>query len=265
MEIFDNHVHITPESLEYFVNEFRKKGGTGANIVNLTEGCENTDSFLEKYRETEILASKIKEKGIETVVTIGPYPVNIVEMIKHMELKEIINIYEKAVDLAVRDIIEQKAHAIGEVGRPHFPVDESIMEASNHIISYIFYASKDNDIPVILHTESLDSDGMCSIMKMASLAGKKDKVVKHFSQPIFTENCGIIPSIPANRKNARLAPWGKEGFFLETDFAGDISKPNFVLPVDSVPKRIMMLIQEGIDRERIEISMNFYKKFYKLY
>ncbi|MGC8546522.1 MAG: TatD family hydrolase [Thermoplasmata archaeon] len=263
MIIFDNHVHLKNESVEYFYRKFGMSGGTGLNIVNLTENCFTLDSFYQKYMETQAIAEKLKEKGLDVVVTIGPYPVNIIEMIKYMGIGEAIALYEKAVDISVQEIMEQRADAIGEVGRPHFQVDERIIEASNEIMSYIFSVSKDNDIPVILHTESLDSHGMCGIMELASKVGKKDRIIKHFSQPIFSDNCGIIPSVPANRKNARNAPWGNEGFFLETDFAGDISKPNFVLPADSVPNRIKMLLQEGVEEDRIIRSMEFYRKFYR--
>ena len=263
MIIFDNHVHLKDESIDYFYKRFGMNGGTGLNIVNLTENCFTIDSFVKKYRETELIAKKIMEKGLDVVITIGPYPVNIIEMLKYMEIKEAVSLYEKAIDISVQEIIEHRADAIGEVGRPHFQVDKKIIDASNEIMSYIFSVSKDNDIPVILHTESLDSQGMCGIMELASRVGKRDRIIKHFSQPIFSDNCGIIPSVPANRKNARNVPWGNEGFFLETDFAGDINKPNFVLPADSVPSRIKMLLQEGVEEESINKSMEFYRKFYR--
>ncbi len=161
-------------------------------------------------------------------------------------------------DAALKLIERGEVDAIWEVGRPHFPVNPEIVNESNEIMEYIFQNTADRDIPVILHTESLDSTGMCEIMKMAKRNGKSSLVLKHFSSPIFYENCGIVPSVPAGRKNARAAPWGSNGFFLETDFAGDESNPNFVLPADSVPKRISMLLQEGIEEERLEKSMDFY-------
>ncbi len=263
MIIFDNHVHLREESIDFFYKKFGMNGGTGVNLVNLTENCYTLDSFVQKYRETESIADKLRERGLDVVTTIGPYPVNIIEMVKNMEIREAISIYERAVDISVREIEEKRADAIGEVGRPHFQVDERIMEASNEIMSYIFTVSKDNDIPVILHTESLDPKGMCGVMDLASRTGKKDRIIKHFSQPVFSGNCGIIPSVPANRKNAKIAPWGEEGFFMETDFAGDIGNPNFVLPADSVPSRIKMLLQEGVDEEKINRSMEYYRKFYK--
>ncbi|MEM0141609.1 MAG: TatD family hydrolase [Thermoplasmatales archaeon] len=264
MEIFDNHVHVRPGAVSYFSNVFRKAGGTALNLVNLTEECLTLEQFVEKYEETEKVAGSLRKEGFQVVISIGPYPVNYISIREREGVEKAGEIYRKAVEVAIRHIKQGKANAIGEVGRPHFPVPDEIILESNDIISYIFEASRDDDIPVILHTESLDKEGMCSIMKVAEKAGKRTKVVKHFSPPIFSDNCGIIPSVPAGRKNARAAPWGERNFFLETDFAGDEGNPNFVLPADSVPKRVSMLIQEGIEVEKIERSMSFYREFYGL-
>lgn len=264
MKIFDNHVHLTPSSIDFFLKVFTNAGGTSLNLVNLTEDCFLPEDFERKYDQAISISKILKERGLDVVVSIGPYPVNYIEMRNKIGKDKSIDIYRKAVDSAVRRVEEGKANAIGEVGRPHFDTSLEIVEESNSIMEYIFQSTSDNDIPVILHTESLDSAGMCDIMRMARNSGKKSKVVKHFSSPIFSGKCDIIPSVPAGRKNARSAPWGEKGFFLETDFAGDERNPNFVLPADSVPKRVAMLIQDGIDKEKIEESMNFFEEFYRV-
>ncbi len=264
MKIFDNHVHLKESSIDYFLRTFTRAGGTSINLVNLTEDCRSLEDFARKYEETISISRILREKGLEVVVSIGPYPVNYLEMREKVGSERAVEIYRKAIDLAIRLIVEGKANAVGEVGRPHFETQREVVDESNGIMEYIFQNTADRDIPVILHTESLDSIGMCEIVKMAKRNGKNSHVVKHFSSPIFSENCGIVPSVPAWRKNVRAAPWGSTGFFLETDFAGDESNPNFVLPADSVPKRVSMLLQEGIAEERLERSMDFYKEFYRL-
>ncbi len=264
MSIFDNHVHLNPLSKDFFLKTFKKAGGTSINLVNLTENCRSFEEFAEKYDETISISRGLRQEGLEVVVTIGPYPVNYIEMRERFGREKAVEVYRKSIDLAISLIEDGKADAIGEVGRPHFETANEIIVESNIIMEYIFQCTAGKDIPVILHTESLDSNGMCDIMRMAKKNGKNSLVVKHFSAPIFSENCDIIPSVPAGRKNVRMAPWGKAGFFFETDFAGDESNPNFVLPPDSVPKRVAMLIQEGIDKEKIEHSMDFYNDFYGL-
>lgn len=264
MKIFDNHVHLTPLSVDFFFETFRKAGGTSVNLVNLTEACQSLEDFSKKYEETVSISRSLRQKGLDVVVTIGPYPVNYVVLREKMGPSNAEELYRRATDIAIAMIEDGKANAIGEVGRPHFDTSPEIVEESNLIMEYIFQSTADKDIPVILHTESLDSSAMCRIMESARKNGKKDLVVKHFSSPIFSDICGIIPSVPANRKNARSAPWGERGFFLETDFAGDEKNPNFVLPADSVPKRVSMLLQEGVPSEKIERSMDFFKEFYKV-
>ena len=264
MNIFDNHVHLNPLSKDFFLKTFKKAGGTSINLVNLTENCRSYEEFAEKYDETISISRGLRQEGLEVVVTIGPYPVNYIDMRERVGREKAAEVYRKSIDLAISLIEDGKANAIGEVGRPHFETASEIIVESNSIMEYIFQSTAGKDIPVILHTESLDSNGMCDIMRMAKKNGKNSLVVKHFSAPIFSENCEIIPSVPAGRKNARAAPWGSSGFFLETDFAGDESNPNFVLPADSVPKRVSMLLQEGIAEDRLEKSMDFYKEFYRL-
>lgn len=264
MKIFDNHVHLRPDTVQFFLKAYKKAGGTSLNLVNLTESCFTIEEFISKYEETISISNSLRENGLEVVVTIGPYPVNYITLWEKLGSVRGKEVFQKAIDKAITMIEEGKANAVGEVGRPHFQVDPDILQESNEIMEYIFQATSDKAIPVILHTESLDVTGMCKIMEMARKKGKESLVVKHFSQPIFDENCGIVPSVPANRKNGRNAPWGRTGFFLETDFAGDEKNPNFVLPPDSVPRRVTMLLQEGIEREKIESSMSFFEDFYKL-
>lgn len=264
MKIFDNHVHLRPSTVDFFFGAFSKAGGTSLNLVNLTEECMTVEQFEGVYRETISISKSLRERGLEVVVSIGPYPVNYIEMRKKVGKEEALKTYKKATDIAIGLIEAGSANAIGEVGRPHFETSNEVVEESNSIMEYIFQSTADRDIPVILHTESLDAEGMCKIEKLASKNGKVSHVVKHFSGAIFADNCGIIPSFPANRKNARAAPWGDDGFFMETDFAGDETNPNFVLPPDSVPKRITMLLQEGIDKDKIERSMNYFRTFYLL-
>ena len=262
LTIFDNHVHIKNEAIDFYVKIYKKHGGTALNLVNLTESCGNLECFIAEY-ERNIKVSKIlRENGLEVVVTIGPYPVNIIDMHRYYNSGEIFEIYRNATRKAIKLIDEGKANAIGEVGRFHFEVDKIYQEEANEILKMIACEAHDQNIPIIIHSESLDDRGMCELFNDLNKNCGNLKIVKHFSRPIFNLNCGIIPSVPASRDNARKAPWGKKGFFVETDFAGDESNPNFVLPPDSVPKRVKMLIQEGVEIDDINTSMNFYREFY---
>ena len=51
-------------------------------------------------------------------------------------------------------VLEEKAVAIGEVGRPHYPVSPEELDVHNRLIHYAMELSKDAGCPVQLHTES---------------------------------------------------------------------------------------------------------------
>ncbi len=262
LTVFDNHIHLKNESLDFIISTFKNEGGTGLNLINLTEDCQNIECFVSEYERNIRLSKLLRDKGLDVIVTLGPYPVNIMRLREKLSFSDTYEIYEKATDEAIKAVNENHASAIGEVGRFHFPIDERLQEEANTILKMIAAKAHDFDIPLIIHSESLDENGMCELLAFLEKGVGKLKVVKHFSQPVFNLNCSIIPSVPASRKNARMAPWGKKGFFLETDFVGDYRKPNYVLPPDSVPKRIKMLLQEGVDPDDINKSMEFYKEFY---
>jgi len=141
MRIFDNHVHLRSSSIDFFLNAFKKAGGTSINLVNLTEDCFSLEEFKRRYEETINISRILREKGLEVVVTIGPYPVNIITMKERMGIGETVEIYRNAVDAAIRLIEEQRANAIGEVGRPHFDTSDEIKEGSKVIMEYIFQST----------------------------------------------------------------------------------------------------------------------------
>jgi Predicted metal-dependent hydrolase (urease superfamily) len=262
LTIFDNHVHIKNETIDFYVQGYKKSGGTALNLINLTENCVNLECFIAEYERNIKVSRILRESGLDVIVTIGPYPINILAMHRIFNSTEIFEIYRMATKHAIKLISEGKANAIGEVGRFHFEVERTYQEEANEILKMIACEAHDQNIPLIIHSESLDDRGMCQLSNDLTKSCGNLKIVKHFSKPIYNLNCGIIPSVPASRDNARKAPWGKKGFFLETDFAGDENNPNFVLPLDSVPRRVKMLMQEGVDIDNINSSMNYYKDFY---
>jgi len=84
---------------------------------------------------------------------------------------------------------------------------------------------------------------------MADKAGlARDRVIKHYCGPLVTaqETSGLVPSIICGRSNLRAAlAKGSSRFMLETDYIDEPTRPNTVLPCDTVPKRTMGLLQNG--------------------
>ena len=251
--IFDNHIHLqtSGKNIEA-VKIFEREGGTHINICNVPlQGNDYNDLYYEKvYNETLRLVAEINAKTtIAAYATIGPYPVDLIEALNRgMSFDKAITIMKNGIDLAVKLVEQQKAIAIGEVGRPHFPVSESLWSQFNALILYIFEAVRDIDGAVVMHTE-FTSETMREIAVIADQAKfKKEKIVKHYAPPLIREdeNFGIFPSVIASRKNVREAFKKGTRFFLETDYVDDLKNPNFVLAIDTVPKRVKMAISEGL-------------------
>ncbi len=251
MIIFDNHLHLQfkGENVEA-VKRFERLGGTHINLTNVPNYSYPMESEYYKkiYDETIRLANLVREKTtVKVLVTIGPYPVDLVELIKRgMKINKAKNFLLSGLKLAEEYIERGEANAIGEIGRPHFPVSDEVWEASNEIIIEGMKIAKEIDVPVILHTESATDKTWKDLSDFAEKAGmKKGKVIKHYSPPVIdARNHGIFPSVIASRKNVREALKQGTRFLLETDFMDEPSRKNAVLPIESVPKRAKWIVQE---------------------
>ncbi len=251
MIVLDNHLHLQKhgENVDA-VRRFKRMGGTHINLTNTPDYSQKIDaSYHRKIYDTTIeMAHAVhRDAGVGVIITIGPYPADLVNFVKNggttEDGKELMF---RAIDLAVEYIENGKAHAIGEIGRPHFPVSSDIWEASNEVIIYGMRAAKNLGVPVILHTESATEQTWRDLAAMADKVGiSKDMVIKHYSPPVVgAENRGIFPSIIASRKNVREALKQGTRFLLETDFMDEPSRPNAVLPIESVPRRAKWIMQE---------------------
>jgi len=151
-------------------------------------------------------------------------------------------------ELAAKDIAEGRAKAIGEVGRPHFPVDSEIWDASNRVLLRGFELAKELDVPVIIHCENED-DTDRSLAELADKAGlDRGLVIKHSSPPWVTpeETHGVMPSIPASKSNLKEAlSKGTDRFMIETDYIDDPEKPTAIMAVTTVPKKVASWVANG--------------------
>ena len=251
MIILDNHMHLQLHGENVrAVKRFEKLGGTHINLTNVPNPEYPMDSrYYERiYEDTLRLAEMVRrETGVKVLVTIGPYPVDMVHLVeKGMNAEEAKEFLLRGLEIAAKYIEEGKANAIGEIGRPHFPVSGEIWEASNQVIVEGMKIAKSLGVPVILHTESATEQTWKNLAEFAEIAGiPKNMVIKHYSPPVVdSRNMGIFPSVIASRKNVRTALEQGTRFLLETDFMDEPSRPNAVLPIESVPKRAKWIVQE---------------------
>ena len=251
MIVFDNHLHLQLRGENVLAaKRFKREGGTHFNLTNVPDYTIPFDEnyYRKIYDITVKLAERVRsEVGIGVLVSLGPYPVDLVELVKRgKKIEEAENFLLEGLYLAEKYVEEKKANAIGEVGRPHFPVSEEIWEASNRIIVESMKIAKKKGVPVILHTESATEQTWRDMARFADEAGiDKNMVIKHYSPPVVdSRNFGIFPSVIASRKNVRESLKQGTRFLLETDFMDEPSRKNAVLPIESVPRRARFIIQE---------------------
>ncbi len=252
--IFDDHMHLRKDGfLMEAVHKFERAGGTAFNLVNLPDyslppGEYYNSIFAETIRLADIV---MKESSIFSLVTIGPYPLDYFYFEKAgMDPVEEMT---RGIDLASKLIQRGMANAIGEIGRPHFPVPDSVVSDCNSMIRYAMEKAKDVNCAVVLHTEDLDKNSLSQLEEMAYSTGMDShRLVKHHEKPEnLAWNSGVTASILASRRNVHEALKIGKSFMLETDYVDDRSKPDKVIPSDSVPKRAMMIKAENESWEEI--------------
>jgi len=257
MIIFDNHLHLRRDGLFFeAVRDFKKMGGTHFVLCQLpmTDLVIRDKSYKSCYQETLEMAKEIRSKiDIGVFVTVGPYPVDHIRLSKKFGIEESIRIMKAGMDLAAALCEEHKCIAIGEIGRPHFPVDEQVVIDSNEILLHGMKKAKDVGVPVVLHTESTTPDQCKELAEMGKKVGlPPHKIVKHYSPPIVleSENYGLMPSVLASKKNITAAVEKGTRFMMETDYIDDPRRPGAVLSPKTVPKRTRELIEKGMLTEK---------------
>jgi TatD-related deoxyribonuclease len=222
------------------IKEFKQAGGTHFVLCQypMTSILINEKSYRSCYLETIKMADEIKAKlNIGVFVTIGPYPVDFIRLIEKFERESAINIMKKGIDEAANFCQEGLCIAIGEIGRPHFPVSNQIISDSNDILFYGMQTTPKN----------------CQeLVEMGKKAGlKPGKIVKHFSPSLIlkSENYGLMPSVLASEKNIISSIKKGTRFLLETDYIDDPKRPGAVLGPKTVPKKTLSLLKQEILNE----------------
>ena len=251
--VYDNHIHMSPSGRNVdALKEFQAAGGTGLTLVTLPYKevqISKGEDFARSYEITYGLAERAREcTDLEINIAVGPYPVLIIPLAEAYGLKRAEEMLMKGMDDAARDVAEGRAVAIGEIGRPHFPVSQEIWDASNRVLLHGMELARENDCPVIIHCES-EADTDRSLAELADMAGlDRGLVVKHSSPPWVTdeETHGVMPSIPASKSNLKEAlSKGTDRFMIETDYIDDPEKPGAIMSVNTVPKKVVAWVANG--------------------
>jgi TatD-related deoxyribonuclease len=254
---FDNHLHLRREGRFLdAVREFQHAGGTHFILCQypMPGLVIKEKSYAPCYQHTLQMAEEIRSAiSIGVFVIVGPYPVDIIPLQEKFGRETAIVLMKKGMEEAAVLCKEQKCVAIGEIGRPHFPVDQQLLEDSNDILMYGMQQAKDVGVPVVLHTESTTPEQCKELVGLGRIVGlHPEKIIKHFAPPLITpeENHGLMPSVLASKKNIIEALGKGSRFFMETDYIDDLRRPGAVLGPKTVPKLTKNLLAEGIMTEQ---------------
>jgi len=257
MPIFDNHFHLDPRGLYLSAAKmFEKAGGTHVMLTHLPYDdlpLASGDDYTAAYERTLHTADLFRhETEVSVFVAIGPYPVDLLRLDEKVGLPGAVDAMKRGMDIAAKLVLEKKATAIGEIGRPHFRVASDLWGASNEILQYGMALARDVGCAVILHTEDPTPDTFEEFGRMADAAGlPRAKVVKHHSPPLVLpdEVHGCVPSVLAREDHLREALRKGGPFLMETDYIDDPRRPGAVLGPATVPRKTAKLRTTGVLRD----------------
>ncbi len=271
LPIHDNHFHCKPDGWKGIeaVKEFMAAGGTSIAHVRLPSYPTRVEAFEQTCVEHIAFGETIRrDTGCRVYTVLGPYPLEPLKLAESVGWDAAEDFARACYDVAARLCDEQQAVCIGEVGRPHFEVDSEAWDRSNALLEYGMGKARDAGVPILLHTEHTEAATMLEFGQMADRAGlPRERVIKHYCGPLVAqeEHHGVFPSIIAGRSNIRKA-LAKQStrFMLETDYIDEPTRPNVVMPCDTVPKRVKGLLQNGDLTEQAAwaIGHEWPEKFY---
>ena len=267
--IFDQHLHLDRNNRFLdAVSDFSISGGTAIMLVHKPAFSKSlpTDSqgYRKAYSETVSMAEEIRRNfDLEVGVVLGPHPVSWENQIADIGLEKSTELHLEAVTLALDFIDSGTAHCLGEVGRPHYPVDEGTWEAANEMLLEVLSMASSAKTSVQLHVEDNGESTCQELSQLCRSAGLPlDRAIRHYAPPNvsseFTHGLsatvnvgkGSIATLTETASRS-IAPWG-----METDFLDDKNRPGAVLGPKTVPKRTQelasSLISSGWEESNVE-------------
>ena len=271
--VTDNHIHVDPLNGEgpiKIANIFHRAGGSFMIVPNKPTWTVSEDcSFQEAM---ELVIKYVEEINNDTDVTafavVGAHPAELSRRIKAgIDIENGELLMRNALKTAQMLVLEGKAVAIGEIGRPHYDVSLQELEAHNRLILYAMELAKDAGCPVQLHTESAGSEQFLEFAEMADNVGiPRNKIIKHFSGAFVLEeeNHGLTPSLIATKDVVKVGLKKGKNFFMETDYLDDKTRPGAVLGPKTVPRRTRELLNQGLltEEDAYKIHVDNVEKIY---
>jgi TatD-related deoxyribonuclease len=244
--ITDDHIHIDPvngRGLES-AKDFKRAGGTHLFLVTKPSSSfgimpRTGREYTRVYDETIAIADQVRALGIRVFVVLGVHPAEITRISAEFSLPDAVAAMKMGLDKAASYIAEGKAVAL-KSGRPHYPVPDEVLSASNEVLSHTLTLAAELDCAVQIHAET----GPCNdIVVLAERAGlSPSRVVKHYATP----DTPLTPSFLATHPDIPELAGIHRLFTMESDYMDENSRPGAVIGPKSVPKTTFRLLHDGL-------------------
>ena len=125
-------------------------------------------------------------------------------------------------------------------GRPHYPVEDEVMELSNTVLRHAIRIAAECSCALQIHAESGPCEDVVTMAKEEKMP--VFNVVKHFAipeTPLTPSMLAKHEAIPAMANSGRLMT-------MESDYMDDNSRPGAVIGPRSVPRHTRKLIESGL-------------------
>jgi len=257
--ILDDHFHLNRNGrfLEA-AKDFQRVGGTNLVLVHCPDFASpptTRDGHKASYQDTINMAQEVRDLGLGVRVILGPHPAAFAHQFDSLGDRAEEN-YWDSIETALEFVHEGKAHGIGEVGRPHWPVSDEIWSRSNALLIDTMKLAAREGIPLQLHVEGESDETYGDLAIMADKAGlDRKKLVRHYAPANVDASYthGLTPSVLAGSGSIEVImdtfEKSSHGFMLETDYMDDLRRPGAVLGPKTVPKRTRQLLEAGLDEE----------------
>ncbi len=248
--ITDDHIHIDKRNGRGLkaAKDFLNSGGTHIFLVSKPSSSfgfspVDGESYRKIFEETLNIAEEIRETGLIVYPVLGIHPAEISWLSSETSLQRSEEIMKDGLTLAAQFVEDGSAVAL-KSGRPHYPVTDNIMDASNRILTHAISLATDLGCALQIHAESGPCEDIIDIANNYSMPVKK--IVKHYAD----KNTPLSPSIIAKTDLVREILLSGREFTLESDYMDENSRPGSVVGPKSVPRVTKVMINEGSMTEK---------------
>ena len=186
--IWDTHMHLDSRGRGLAAaQDFANAGGTHLCLVHKpgfpNELPESLDAVKQAYIGTLDMAAAVRrEVGIDVRVILGPHPVVWEKQIHTLGMEASTQLHLDSVALALEYCAQGDAVALGEVGRPHYPVSEEIWSAANEQLETVMRMASKAGFPIQLHVEDAGAQTNEELSILCDRSGlQRQRAIHHYA------------------------------------------------------------------------------------